>query len=368
MRKFVVSLLLFIFAFLFFSTSNVSAKVITDEKGTVSVAKTEIVNDDLFIGAQTVDIAGTVNGDVFIGAQLVKITGVINGNLHVGANTIDLTGTVKGNVYAGGQNVLVSGSTIGGSLLVGAATFNIDKSSVVGGSVLVGAGAISIDSQVKRSVYAGAGSLTIGDGAIIGKDLYYGSGNNQANISTNAKIAGSTYKSEVDTGEKDIEAFRKEAPALMRGFRLGGTVISFIGALIVGFLYLKFFPKGFTGSAKLVSEAFWKSLGVGFLITICTIPALLLLAITVVGLPVAGIAIVVLTLYSYLAKIVVGSALGGWISRKMKWKASAYGAFALGLLVFYILKFIPYVGGLAGLVVLWSGLGALTLRMLQKAE
>jgi hypothetical protein len=368
MRKIVGSFLIFMFSFIFFSASSVSAKVITDEKGTVSVAKTEIVNDDLFIGAQTVDIAGTVNGDVFIGAQTVKVTGVINGNLHVGANTSDLTGTVKGNVYAGGQNVLVSGSTINGSLLVGAATFNIDKSSVVGGSVLVGAGAVSIDSQVKRSVYAGAGSLTIGDGAIIGKDLYYGSGNNQANISTNAKIAGSTYKSEVDTGEKEIKAFQKEAPTFMRGFRLGGMVISFIGALIVGFLYFKFFPKGFTGSAKFVSESFWKSLGVGFLVTICTIPALLIMAITIVGLPVAGIAIVMLSLYSYLAKIVVGSALGVWISQKMKWKVSAYGAFALGLLAFYVLKFIPVVGGLAGLAVLWAGLGALTLRMLSKAE
>jgi hypothetical protein len=198
--------------------------------------------------------------------------------------------------------------------------------------------------------------------------LYYGSGNNQANISSNAKIAGSTYKSEVNTNTKEIETFQKEAPSILRGFRFGGTLISFFGALIVGLLYFKFFPKSFAGSAKLVSESFWKSLGVGFLITICTIPALLIMAITIVGLPVAGIAIVMLTLYSYLAKIVVGSALGVWISQKMKWKASAYGAFTLGLLAFYILKFIPVIGGLAGMAVLWSGLGALTLRMLQKAE
>jgi hypothetical protein len=275
---------------------------------------------------------------------------------------------VKGNVYAGGQNVLVSGSTIGGSLLVGAATFNIDKDSVVGGSVLAGAGAVSIDSQVKRSVYAGAGSLTIGDGARIGKDLYYGSGNNQANISSDAKIAGNTYKSELKTPEREVSTLQKQTPTLLKGFTFGTSLISFIGALIVGFLYFKFFPKGFAGSAKLVSESFWKSLGVGFLVTICTIPALLIMAITIVGLPVAGIAIVMLTLYSYLAKIVVGSALGVWISQKMKWKVSTYGAFALGLLAFYILKFIPVVGGLAGLAVLWSGLGALTLRMLQKAD
>lgn len=368
MKKILISLLVFVFAFLSLFATKVSAKVITDEKGTVSVAKTEIVNDDLFIGAQTVDIAGTVNGDVFIGAQTVKITGIINGNLHVGANTLDITGTVKGNVYAGAQNVLVSGSTIGGSLLVGAATVSVDKDTVIGGSLLAGAGSLSIDSQVKRSVYAGTGNLTVGNNARIGRDLYYASGENQASISGSAKIAGTVYKSEVETGEKEVKTMQKQAPTFAKGLRFGSTLISFIGALIVGLLYFKFFPKNFAENSKFVTNSFWKSLGTGFLVTIALVPGLLILLITVVGIPVAGVAVVVFALYSYLAKIVVGSALGNWLSPKLKIKISVYGALALGLLAFYIVKMIPFVGGLAGLVVLWAGLGALSLRMFSKSE
>src|SRR4030042_5771892 len=272
MNKFLTSLLIFISAFFLFSITNVSAKVISNDKGSVNIAKNEVINDDLFIGAETAEIDGTVNGDVFIGAQTVKIAGIINGSLHVGANILDLGGTVKGNVYAGAQNVLVSGSTIGGAILVGAATVNIDRDCSIGGSILAGAGTLTIDSQVKRSVYAGTGSLTIGSDTNMEKDLYYSSGNNQgqANISSNAKIAGTIYKSEVGTakGSINIEGAKNKIPAEINAAKIFTTFFSFIGALIVGFIYLKLFHKHFTQTASIVSKSFWKSLGVGFLVTI----------------------------------------------------------------------------------------------------
>lgn len=370
MRKFLTSFLIFMFTFFVFAATKVSAKVISDQKGTVSVGKTEIINDDLFIGAQTVEIDGTVNGDVFIGAQTVKVAGVINGNLHVGANTLDLSGTVKGNVYSGDQNVLVSGSTIGGSLLVGAATVSIDKDTSIGGSILAGAGALSIDSQVKRSVYAGTGSLTVGSDATIGKDLYYAEGGSQgkANISPDAKIAGNIYKSEIKTatGSANVGAVKKQIPGALGALKFGTMIFSLIGALIVSFIYLKIFGKSFIESSKLVSESFWKSLGVGFLVSIAFIPGLIILLITVVGIPVAGLAFLVLLLYFYLAKIVVSLPLGNWISGKLKWKMSVYDASAFGLLTIYILRAIPVIGFLVGLVVFWAGLGALTLRMFER--
>lgn len=368
MRRIAVSLLVFVFAFFVFSVSSISAKVITDEKGTVNIGKTEIINDDLFIGAQTVEIAGTVNGDVFVGGQTVKITGIINGNLHVGANTIDLSGKVKGNVYAGAQSILIKGSAIGGSLLAGGATVNIDKDSTIGGSILVGAGSLSIDSQIKRSVYAGTGSLTIGENARIGKDLYYESNTQTgANISPGAKIAGSVYKSEVDTAKTDINVSRK-IPGMASGAKVFSTIISFAGAIIIYLLYFKLFGKHLTQTKNIISKSFWKSLGVGFLVTIAFIPGLIILFITIIGIPVAGLAITMLSLYSYLAKIVVGVAFGDWLLQKFNWKMSIFWAFTIGLLVIDILKLIPFAGFLVGLVVLWTGLGALTIRMFSKSE
>ena len=372
MRKILTSFFIFALTFFVLSVTNVSAKIISNDKGTVNIAKTEVINDDLFIGAQTVEINGTVNGDVFIGAQTVKVTGIINGSLHTGANLLILDGIVKGNVYAGAQNVMVSGAAIGGSLLVGAATVNIDKDTSIGGSIMAGAGTLTVNSQVKRSVYAGAGNLTIGSDTKIGKDLYYTSNENQGqtNISGDAKIAGSIYKSEMKTaqGGVDNKAVKKQTSAFFGKFKVVASIISFAGALLIGFLYLKFFGKHFTQTVNLVSKSFWKSLGLGFLITIAFIPGLIILLVTVIGIPLAGLAFLTLLFYSYIAKIIVGAVFGNWISLKFSWKTSVFGTFALGLLLIYIIRLIPVIGFLTGMVVLWIGLGALTLQMFSKTN
>ena len=262
-KRFFTSILIAIFSFFVFSANNVSAEIITKQEGNIIIEKTEIINDDLFIGAQMVNIDGVVNGDVFVGAQTVTITGTINGNLHVGTNTLNLNGVVTGNIYVGGQNISVNNSTINGSLLSGGATVNVENS-IIDGSILAGAGVLNINSQVGRSVYAGTGSLTIGDNTNIGKDLYYTAdkqGKN-VNISKNAIISGTTYKSEVKTTPKfDSKNMNKLTP-VFHGVKLFSSILSFISALIIGFLYFKFFNKHFTQTVKILSKSFWKSFGI----------------------------------------------------------------------------------------------------------
>lgn len=366
MRKYFASIFVLLAALFIFSPA-VEAKVLSKEEGTIRVEKNEVIEDDLFIAAQVIEIDGTVNGDVFLGAQTVSVTGNINGNLHVGTNMLTLSGAIKGNVYAGAQNILVTGAKIGGSLLAGAATVDIDRDSTIGGSVLAGASVLSLDTQIKRSVYAGVGNLAIGENSIIGKDLYYASDNDKIkiNISEKAKI-GAVHRSQINTPQ--VDAAKMKAPAAMNTFKKVGAVISFAGALIVGFLYYKLFGKHLTRTGEIVTGSLWKSMGIGFLTMISFIPGFFILLITVVGAPVAMLALLVLLIFIYLAKIVVGLALGNWISGKFNWKTSKYGAFVLGLLSIFILRAIPVIGFLSGLLVLWVGLGALIQSVFAKAK
>ena len=363
MRKFISSILIFILAFFTISVVKVSAKILSNDKGTVTVANNEIVNDDLFIKAQTAEVYGTVNGDVYIGAQNVTIQGTINGNLHIGAQIVNLDGNYKGNVYIGAQNVSVTGANINGSLLVGSQDLTLDSKTQIGGSILAGGENVNIDSQIKRNVFVGAGILSIGSNTVIGKDLYYATRKNmgRVNISPNAKIAGSTHKSESGPAQSEIQTVRSRGIAFLRAFKVVGSVISYLGALIIGFAYFKFFEKHFTKTAALITSSFWKSLGIGFLITISFIPGMILLLMTVVGIPIAGLAILLLLLFVYFSKIVVGLSFGNWCVKRFNWKMKTFSTFAIGLLVYYLVRFIPFIGGLAGLIVLWVGLGALVL-------
>ena len=382
MKKFFTAISIF-FSILLLNASVASAKVVIEEKGAVVIKKDEIVNDDLFIGAESVDIEGTVNGDVYAGAESVRVSGTVNGDLHVGAGVFYLSGKVRDDVYVGAGSVSVSGAVIGDSLLIGSGNVNIDSSSSIGGSLLAGAGNINIYAPVARNIMIGAGTvdlnskvggevrlgageISVGPDTKIAKDLYYtvGEEGREIKMSEGATVSGKIQKIENKfTDRAEIEKAKTGFSGAFKAFSLIGTIISFLGALIVGYLGLRFFPKTFTESSKLVSTSFLKSLGVGFLVTIVIVPILIVLAITGVGLPLAGILFLIFLINFYLAKIVVSVSLGEWITKKFNWKfKSAYGVFAVGLLAFYILKMIPIFGFLISLVVLWIGLGALTIH------
>ena len=351
-------------------TSQASAKVIANKEGEVNIPKEEVVNDDLFIGAQSVAVEGTVNGDVFIGAQNAEIGGIVNGNLHIGAQTIKLNGTVKGNVYAGSQNLTVSGAEIGGSIITGGQNIIVDSTSVIGGSVIAGASSVNVNSQIERNFITGTGILVIGDKAQIGKDLYYASGADveQTSISDKATVGGEIHKRDINQGQEKTEQFRENANSVFMGAKKVGTFLSFLGALVVGIITLKLFKPFIVNATATVKKSFWKSLGIGFLITVGFIPGIIVLLLTVVGIPLIGIAILLLILYSYIAKIIVANVFGEFLKEKLKLKTSEIWTFVLGMLVFYIIKTIPVVGGLVGTAVVWAGLGSIVTNIFKKAK
>jgi cytoskeletal protein CcmA (bactofilin family) len=379
MKKFVAILLSF-FLLLFVSSGAIYAKTVYQEKGSITIAKNEIVNDDLFAGGENVTIEGTVNGDVFIGAGTVKVSGKVNGNLHIGAGSVTLSGPVSGNVYVGSGWVDITGAKIGGSLLVGTGTLNIDKESAISGSllagggtinnkapvarnVMVGAGMISLDSSVGGEVKLGGGKIDLGPKTSIGGSLTYTLDETGSNftMAEGATVAGQIKKIET----KSATAFRartKANQAALRSTRFGLGFISFLGALIIGFLWVRFLPKWAEEITGIIKKSFFPSLGTGLLVTILALPVLLLMAITVIGLPLAGISFTVLMFSFYLSKIALGFWAGDFLGQKLGGKKmSLYASFTLGLFVVYVLKGLPYVGIFFSLLIGLTGLGSLFL-------
>lgn len=366
-RIFLPLLVLFIFS-LFVFPSGVSAKFLSDENGTVSVAKNEQVDDDLFIKAQTAEIDGIVNGDVFIGAQTVRIDGIINGSLYIGGQIISISGDVKGNVYIGGQDISFTGSTIGGSLFAGGQNLNFDTETVIRGSLYSGGSSLKLDSQIGRNAYLGMGVLTLEENTTIGNNLYYAGQEGKVSISPKALIEGSIHKSETNIPEDDIKNAEKNIPLAMHKLKIVGTFFAFLSALLVGLIYLKLFEKHFTQTAGLVSKNLLKSIGVGFLAIIAFVPGFVILLITVIGIPIAGLSLLIFLIYLYMAKIIVGMALGNLLVKKFDWKMSVFSAFTVGLFALYLVKIIPFVGGIVECFAVLCGLGALILQSLPKSK
>jgi hypothetical protein len=365
MRKLFCSLFVFVFGFLVLSVSPSYANVLSNQSGTVTVAKNEVINDDLFVGAPNVEIDGVVNGNVFVGANSVRITGTVNGSLHVGASTVILSGVVKNNAYVAAANITITKAKIGDTLLAGSGNMTVDKDTTIGGSLLVGGGNINVDAQVKRNAFVGAGNASFGPGAKISKDLYYAVGDNGqggAVVSSDATVGGSIHKSVYEVNSTDMENAKAKLASFMVTAKIISVIVSFLGTIILGILYIKFFSNHIADSSDLFLDSFWKSFGTGLLVAVAFVPAIILLLLTGIGIPLAGVALLLVILGFSLSKLVVGNAIGVFMTRKFNWRMNKYLTFVLGIVVACLIGLVPFVGCLAMMVATFTGLGALTLK------
>jgi cytoskeletal protein CcmA (bactofilin family) len=152
-----------------FGVAATAKAVEFDEDGIVEAD--EVIDDDLFIGGETVEINGTVNGDVFAAGSIVKVSGTINGSLVTGGQTILVNGIVNGSVYSGSSTfTLGSEAQIARNFYYGGFNLSAEPGSEIGKDLLVGAYQALLSGQIGRDVQAGVGALEI-DG-VIGNDVY----------------------------------------------------------------------------------------------------------------------------------------------------------------------------------------------------
>jgi cytoskeletal protein CcmA (bactofilin family) len=167
-KLFIILIPLFLVFTLGFGIAATAKAVEFDEDGIVEA--NEVIDDDLFIGGDTVEINGTVNGDVIAFGSVVKINGIVNGSLVTGAQSILVDGIVDGSVYAVSSTLtLGSEAEIGRNLYYGGFNLSAESGSIVEKDLLVGAYQALLSGHVGRDVQAGVGALEI-DG-FVGNDV-----------------------------------------------------------------------------------------------------------------------------------------------------------------------------------------------------
>lgn len=373
MKKVFLLLLTFAFSLLTFS-SPVFAKIISSPTEAVTIAADEVIDDDLFIGAETVTVEGTVNGDLFAAGRAVKVSGTINGDIFAFGMTVDISGKIKEDVRAGAMQVTIFGAEIGDGVAIGAGSAIVDKETKIGGGVVFGASSMDLSGEVGRGVLGGAGSInidgkvgkdveitadsvTVSEGVEIGGNFTYTS-EKEASIDKAAKIAGETKQRLPKAAEaaKEIKGWRK----VFRQISLSVKIFSYFAALLVGFLILYFFQKPSEKISSLILEKPWQVLTTGFVTLVLTPVGALLLLMTGIGFPLAAILMVFYLLDLYLAKIFVGLLFGRSLVEFADLKKfNIYATFALGLFVYFVITALPYVGKFVSLAALLFGLGSL---------
>lgn len=346
-----------------------SAKIVSSDSGSAHLSSSQTVNDDLYMSGSDVIIEGTVNGDVFVAGQNVTIKGTISGDVFVAGQNVNIGGKVKGGVRAAGQNVHIQGATIGGGVSVASSNFTVVNDVLVGGGVNFGASTAIIRAPVTRGIVGGASLVTLGnkvgkdviigsdklvlDGATLNGDLtFYG---NDFNKDKGSKVLGKTQQ---HRDEEDQPSARATAQATIVG------LLWYLASLyLVGAVLLWLMPKGAITVAETILRRPFPSLGWGLLAMIVAVPVIVILMITLVGIPLALVLAFLFGLVLYLSTFFAALAVGGAIARRFDWTPNPYVDSIIGLVILALIGLIPVIGLILKVLVVLFGLGAVILAL-----
>lgn len=336
------------------------------------------INSDFIRVAKVVQIDGDVRGDAFLAGGVVVVNGKVDGDLFILGGKVTINGVVGNSVRIVGGDVTVN-SQIGRNTLLVCGNCLVTGRSEIAGSLLTAAGNLELSAGsigkgfrfFGNRLYLNSGianeafvvsqqQFVLGPNASVSGDLKY-TGSSQAILSDGATVSGSiTYeRNNPDAnfprffGAKSIFELRDIlAPVINFGF----LMIS----LLIGFILMGLFPRWFEKSVMAINNKPVASFGWG-VITVVAVPIVaLLLAVTIVGIPVSIVTILIGYTIYVLAGFVGAFFIGRVILRRFLGERRGW-ALATGLTVFYILGFFPYIGQFIRLVVTIFAIGGIVL-------
>jgi cytoskeletal protein CcmA (bactofilin family) len=298
----------------------------------------------------------------------VRIESRVAGDAMVAGGSVTLHGPVAGDVRAAGGEVLIS-DNVGGELAAAGGNVSVPAQTVVGGRAWLSGGHVELAGRVRGPLHVMAGSVRLagaveGDvevtaqevevapGARIDGRLRYRSAG-PARIDPSAQIAGGVERLTLpkpDTG-----------PWVQTGLSVL-KVLFFLGVVLLGLVVLLLLPRPSLDAARTTRSEPLKSLLFGFALLVSVPIAALLLMISIIGLPLAFALLALYALALLLSWITAALALGDLglraLQPAMPSRHALLLAFAGGLLLLWLLGYVPIVGGIVRFIALLLGLGA----------
>ncbi len=324
-----------------------------------------------FAGSDQVSIQGTINGDAYIAGGVVDVEGTINGMLVVAGGEVNVSGTVTDRIFGAGGSVRVTGKT-GKSITAAGGTVVLGKDATVGENLLAAGGTLQVNGTVEHEARIAGRDVEV-TGAIKGNcDVHaeqfrtYKGALIGGNLTVAAKDSENvSVEPESVRGTVHVDVSKREDPARILGMRKASICFHvlfglslFATALALSFLL----PGHLISPGSILLNQPGQSVIWGFIALIVTPVLVVILCITVIGIPLGLLLLVLYLWLLYASQLVIGIAVGSrlmGLEGKKGW--SLFGPVAVGLLVVQVLMFIPVVKALIFLAGLVVGVGALVI-------
>ena len=337
------------------------------------------VDDDLFLSGRSVDVASEVAGDVFAAGGTVDVAGSVGDELIAAGGMVDAKARVAGDALVAGGMVEAAGS-VGDNLVVAGGHVIVEAD--VTGKAIASGGRVRLDSgaRVREEAWLAGGSvelagtvdgsafLTGGRIAVTGRvDGDLESAGGELYIGSTAQIAGTvTHRGPEPPRVADgatiagaVDHIQMAAPSglgVARGWmRVEASAARFVYLFLIGLLMFLLLPGLVRSCGRDMRQRPWPVLGVGVAVIVLTPIAVLLLAATLIGLPLALILVPLYAAAMFVGVPLAGLGLG---LRLAEARGRVLGILALGLIVLELVGHVPVLGPLAWLAAMAFGIGA----------
>lgn len=410
--------LLFLLALLLFAGGAAAGgKVIEGDinkaAGSLEIGRGTTVNGNITLNMGEIEILGTVNGDVDSNMGQVTVHGEVNGNVEANMGQVLILGSVSGDVVARMGEVIVEGS-VGGNVNADLGALRIRGS--VGGDVNSGLGELRIPGEVLGNVTSQGKNIVI-TGTVLG-DVNLSRG--IVELGSESEVGGRVYVEkglvkvaqgarkgsivvEEELSEAEIERLFSSGGYRFRGLdnfeEVGGIlenvfdgmsrafsniklspgewrishsipwagwsghvargILNMVVLFAMAALTFALFPRHVQSAGEIIFTRPGPVIGWGLLALVLAVPLAILLAITLIGIPLIFVELLVLALagilgYTALSRF-VGEKVAGAVSTGT---VNPLGAIALGVLILGAISLVPLAGSLFSLMLFILAVGA----------
>lgn len=322
-----------------------------------SVTDQEYSNEFFWAGQTLYFERNNVIGEAYGAGQTIQINdSKFAGGLKLAAQDILVSGAkINQTLIAACQSLTVSNASDVHAIYFAGQNFSFDGTTT---EIQAYGDKVEINGTVNGDVKVEASSVKVGDNAVINGNLKIES-SKKPEISSGATITGikSIHIDKKETAKESSFADKLLAKATYRFYMTAVTV--FLAAILCLIM-----NKNLDNAKEMVEKTAPKQLLTG-LVALAVLPiAMIVLCITVVGIPIAILLGLVVTVIAMTATAFTGSALGRLVFRKWNvWPASILGAFVLS-----VVKIVPIFGGLVSLAAFIFMLGWIIQYNWQKFE
>ncbi len=290
----------------------------------------------------SISIDVPVADDIIAAGDAISINAPVDSVIAAGG-TVSINAPVKGDILALGGQVYVN--------------------SDVGGKVVAAGGTVLLGGDIGTNLVAAGQKVRLLPGMKVNRDVYIAGEtvSNAANVNGTLSVSASRFN---NTGTAAEVKFRKmedqgrRGDDLMAGYSIF-SLLYLLGCFILGLILVRYLPGIFREVDEEARESTLMKILIGFVMIVAAFMALLLLAASVIGLPIALVSALLLLAALLLSSSFISFSLGRWINERAGMKRGELASFAIGFVILNVLFYLPVIGALISVISMSLGLASI---------